>query len=284
MKLKIRDSSGEVREVLTLRGSKGVKGDNGISVTHSWNGTKLTVTSASGTSTADLQGPKGDTGETGKGLDIKGTYASLSALESAVTSPGQGDMYNVGASAPYIIYMYDAALGWVSQGQLHGAKGTTFTPSVDASGNLTWTNDGGLANPPAANIRGEQGEDGEDGASITVSSVSESTEDGGSNVVTFSDGKKLNVKNGSKGSDGATGKDGTSVTVTNVSESSTDGGTNVVTFSDGKKLNVKNGTKGSKGDTGHTPQKGTDYFTEADKQELVGAVLAALPAAEGVDF
>lgn len=260
MKLKIRDSSGEVREVLTLRGSKGVKGDNGISVTHSWNGTKLTVTSASGTSMADLRGPKGDTGEIGKGLDIKGTYASLSALESAVTSPEQGDMYNVGASAPYIIYMYDASLGWVSQGQLQGAKGTTFTPSVDASGNLTWTNDGGLANPPSTNIRGEQGEkgeDGEDGASITVSSVSESTEDGGTNVVTFSDGKKLNVKNGSKGSKGDTGATGET---------------------------GPQGPKGDTGEAGYTPEKGVDYFTDVDKQELVTAVLNALPAAEGVKF
>jgi hypothetical protein len=264
-------SDGKVLRV--KNGAKGSAGTDGKSATHSWNGTKLTVTSASGTSTADLQGPKGDTGETGKGLDIKGTYASLSALASAVTSPEQGDMYNVGESAPYIIYMYDASLGWVSQGQLQGAKGTTFTPSVDASGNLTWTNDGGLANPPAANIRGEQGEkgeDGEDGASITVSSVSESTEDGGSNVVTFSDGKKLNVKNGSKGSDGATGKDGTSVTVTNVSESGTDGGSNVVTFSDGKKLTVKNGSKGSDGAAGKDGADGEDGVSPVVSVSKIG--------------
>lgn len=35
---------------------------------------------------------------------------------------------------------------------------------------------------------------------------------------------------------------------------------------------------------GHTPIKGTDYFTEADKAEMVNAVLAALPAAEGVSY
>ena len=49
---------------------------------------------------------------------------------------------------------------------------------------------------------------GKDGTSVTVSNVSESTTDGGTNVVTFSDGKKLNVKNGSKGSDGAPGATG----------------------------------------------------------------------------
>lgn len=75
--------------------------------------------------------------------------------------------------------------------------------------------------------------------------------------------------------------DGASVEVTDVKESTEDGGDNVVTFSDGKKLTVKNGKKGSKGDT---PKKGTDYFTDEDKQELVTMVMEALPAAEGVKF
>lgn len=38
-----------------------------------------------------------------------------------------------------------------------GKAGTTFTPSVDASGNLSWTNDGGLANPATVNIKGPAG-------------------------------------------------------------------------------------------------------------------------------
>ena len=48
-----------------------------------------------------------------------------------------------------------------------------------------------------------------EGTSITVSNVSESTEDGGNNVVTFSDGKTLTVKNGKTGATGATGANGT---------------------------------------------------------------------------
>ena len=50
------------------------------------------------------------------------------------------------------------------------------------------------------------------------------------------------------------------------------------------------GPQGPKGDTGpagadgYTPVRGTDYFTEADKTEMVNAVLAALPAAEGVSY
>ena len=34
----------------------------------------------------------------------------------------------------------------------HNLKGATFTPSVDANGNLSWTNDGGLTNPTSFNI------------------------------------------------------------------------------------------------------------------------------------
>lgn len=43
----------------------GDNGKDGISVTHSWSGTTLTVTSAAGTSSANLKGDKGDTGAKG---------------------------------------------------------------------------------------------------------------------------------------------------------------------------------------------------------------------------
>ena len=45
------------------------------------------------------------------------------------------------------------------------------------------------------------GNNGQDGTSVTVTKVTESTEDGGSNVVEFSDGKTLTVKNGKNGED-----------------------------------------------------------------------------------
>ena len=50
------------------------------------------------------------------------------------------------------------------------------------------------------------------------------------------------------------------------------------------------GPKGEKGDpgpqgpAGKTPVKGTDYYTEGDKQEIVDAVLAALPNGNGVSY
>ena len=44
------------------------------------------------------------------------------------------------------------------------------------------------------------------------------------------------------------------------------------------------GPQGPAGQNGYTPQKGIDYFTEADKQELVQDVLNALPNAEEASF
>ena len=93
--------------------------------------------------------------------------------------------------------------------------------------------------------KGDTGAKGADGTSVTVSSVSESTANGGSNVVTFSDGKRLTVKNGTQGAKGDTGADG------------------------------KNGADG------YTPVKGKDYYTESDKAEMVQAVLAMIPIYDG---
>lgn len=40
-----------------------------------------------------------------------------------------------------------------------GKDGTTFTPSVSAAGDLSWTNDGGKANPAPVNLKGPPGAD-----------------------------------------------------------------------------------------------------------------------------
>lgn len=47
------------------KGDPGAAGRDGVSATHSWSGTTLTVTSASGTSSADLKGDRGEKGDPG---------------------------------------------------------------------------------------------------------------------------------------------------------------------------------------------------------------------------
>lgn len=51
-----------------------------------------------------------------------------------------------------------------------------------------------------------------------------------------------------------------------------------------QELLVIKGNKGDKGENGYTPVKGVDYFTEADKSEIVLEVLAQIPSSEGVDY
>lgn len=86
-----------------------------------------------------------------------------------------------------------------------------------------------------------------DNENIEISSISESTSDGGENIITFSDGKTMTVKNGSKGSSGVTptikaasGANIASVGVPSVI-ASTSGTITTFTF---------NNLKGEKGDAG----------------------------------
>lgn len=44
------------------------------------------------------------------------------------------------------------------------------------------------------------------------------------------------------------------------------------------------GDQGNKGDKGDAPVKGVDYWTPADKEQMVSDVLNALPNASGVSF
>lgn len=78
------------------------------------------------------QGPKGDTGATG-------------------TQGPKGDKGDTGAN------------GTNGKDGADGADGATFTPSVDAAGNLSWTNNKGLINPPTVNIKGPKGDKGDAG-------------------------------------------------------------------------------------------------------------------------
>ena len=100
----------------------------------------------------------------GKSFQILGYYKSAAALAEAVLEPEAGSAYGVGTGAPYDVYIWDAAHeAWINNGPLQGAKGdtgTTYTPHVDANGNLAWTNDGGKENPQTQNIRGPKGDTG----------------------------------------------------------------------------------------------------------------------------
>lgn len=81
---------------------------------------------------------------------------------------------------------------------------------------------------------------------------------------------------GEKGDPGTPGKDGHSPVVTATKSGKTTtisvDGAAIATVEDGAV-----GPQGPAGAPGKTPVRGTDYWTAADKQEIVNNVLAALP-------
>ena len=151
------------------RGPQGEKGDTGATGAQGDKGE---------TGPAGPQGATGPKGEPGTGIDIKGTYATVSALEAGVESPAQGDMYNVGAAAPYTIYMWDETTepgAWIDQGQLQGPKGEKGDQGPQGepgergeTGPTGAQGEQGLAGPAGpqgeTGPKGEPGEKGDTGA------------------------------------------------------------------------------------------------------------------------
>jgi hypothetical protein len=79
-----------------------------------------------------------------------------------------------------------------------------LTQHQDISGLLPRTELPTAINTALAQAKQSGEFNGKDGTSVTVKKVTESTEDGGSNVVEFSDGKTIVIKNGRKGNPGYT--------------------------------------------------------------------------------
>lgn len=88
---------------------------------------------------------------------------------------------SIGSGATFTPHLDEEGnLSWTNDGGMEnpptinikgidGDAGVVFTPSVDADGNLSWTNDGGLENPVTVNIKGVDGEAGTiTGATATV--------------------------------------------------------------------------------------------------------------------
>lgn len=192
-------------EPVSVRGAQGSPGDDGGYYVPGVDGDGNLSWTASragmpGVNAANIRGPKGDPGT---GLDILGQYESLEALQAAVAQPEIGDNYYVGTAAPYSIYTWTDVGGvpqWLDGGQLQGAPGADggyYTPSVDASGNLTWAaSRSGMPGVTASNIRGPKGDDGQDGApgaSATINGVNALTLTAGENVEIEQSGSTVTI-------------------------------------------------------------------------------------------
>ena len=99
------DTARSVREDADAGDFNGAPGKNGVSAEHKWNGSVLTITSASGTSSADLRGPQGTEGKQGpqgpqgvKGQDAPQDAVRYGeqALDEAQKAKARG---NIGAAS-----------------------------------------------------------------------------------------------------------------------------------------------------------------------------------------
>ena len=140
----------------------------------------------------------------------------------------------------YIQYSRDGGMTWENLIAVADLKGADGAPGKDGPAGAPGK-DGADGKPGAAGAHGAKGADG----------ITPHIGDNGNWYVGNTDtGKPSRGATGAKGDAGATGPAGAP---------------------------GKDGEKGDPGTPGKTPIRGADYWTAADKQELVNDVLAALP-------
>lgn len=127
-----------------------------------------------------LQGAKGETGERGP---------------QGIQGP-KGDPGKDGAKGADGLPGKDGADGAPGKDGTNGRDGVTFTPSMSDDGDLSWTNDGGKANPKTVNLKGPKGDTGAKGEPGAKGDPGEKGADGAPG------------KDGAKGDKGDTGDQG----------------------------------------------------------------------------
>ena len=262
-------------------GASGKDGKDGVSVTHSWNGTTLTVTSASGTSSANLKGDKGDKGDTGAQGE-KGDQGDKG---------DKGDKGDTGATGA------DGAPGKDGANGKDGKDGVSVTHSWNGT-TLTVTSASGTS---SANLKGDKGDKGDTGAQGEKGDKGDKGDTGGTGATGFRGFSVLRITTAPSSYTTETGGFTPAYRVALSTVKSQSKATEVVvgdtvvysyyTYPVGYVdssyvyLGTRVSIRGSAGAAGETPEKGTDYWTEADKTEMVNATKAALPTltVTGVD-
>ena len=171
--------------VFTTRNIQGKQGLEGVSpsVTTNPDNTaedyRLNITTKGGTfTTPNLRGPKGEQGPQGESaasaINPRGDYdvnAEPHYTVSDYITSAEGNTYvckkdNPDNVAPtdgtindefWQVLALRGAKGEAGKDGEKGADGVTFTPSIDANGVLSFTNNGGLENPEPIDIKGDNG-------------------------------------------------------------------------------------------------------------------------------
>lgn len=125
--------------------------------------------------------------------------------------------------------------------------------------------------------KGDPGAAGKDGHSPVVTATKS-----GKTTTISADGTAIATVE--DGADGAPGKDGADGQNGAPGAKGKDGAPGAPGAQGEKGEKGEKGDPGTPGAAGHTPVKGTDYWTAADKQEIVNNVLAALPDGTEVSY
>lgn len=217
---------------------------------------------------ADLKGAdgaKGDKGDTGvpgpagaPGKDGAPGAAGQDGHSPVVTATKSGKATTISVDGTAIATVEDGADGAPGKDGSPGAKG-----DKGGTGPQGPKGDPGPAGAPGKDgTNGKPGAAGADGITPTIGS------NGNWFLGATDTGKPSRGATGAKGDAGATGPAGPQGPVGTPGKD----GANGETGPQGPK-----GDPGTPGAAGHTPVKGTDYWTAADKQEIVRDVLAVLP-------
>lgn len=155
-----KNTNEDYDDIILSRGS--VKTINGESIFGSGN---IEISGGSGE-----QGPQGDKGDKG---DKGDTGVGVQSVKQTTISNTDGGSNVVtvtltnGATSTFTVKNgskgSNGTNGTNGKDGADGEDGATFTPSVDSNGNLSWSNDKGLTNPPTVNIKGPKGDKGDAG-------------------------------------------------------------------------------------------------------------------------
>lgn len=151
------------------QGEQGPKGEQGVQGIQGVQGPK------GDTGATGAKGDKGDKGDTGAAGANGTNGVSVSSVKQTTTSTADGGTNVVtvtlsnGTTSTFTVKNgskgSSGTNGTNGKDGADGEDGVTFTPSVDSAGNLSWTNNGGLTNPPTVNIKGPKGDTGSGGGS-----------------------------------------------------------------------------------------------------------------------
>lgn len=195
------------------------------------------------------QGPQGNPGSDGKSptVNVGTTTTGPAGSQASVTNSG---------TETDAVFNFTIPVGIQGQRGEKGDTGSVFTPSVDADGIISWTNNGGLKNPPPQDIKGPKGDKG-DSATITIGTTTTGNE--GTNATVTNTGTSSDAVFNFTIPRGNTGAQGEAATINVGTTETISPGTSAEVSNSGTSSNavfnfkIPRGEKGDTGDTGATP-------------------------------